>query len=205
MDRRTRESKLIRKSGLGMREADAEQAIVEYRRADRCRICGVGVSDRMNAKTVRITIDEALMSGATYKAALAAVEPFVAEWPPEERPTYAAIRNHAKRHLNSDEALIRALMEAHAIGAGVDVEDGAGSIVTPGGIFALVAQKGYEQLRDGDAVPTVGETIQASRALTAMEVDQLRYELKRERLMVRSLVTLVKEVAPGALESVTTS
>lgn len=49
---------------------------------------------------VRTIIDRELMGNATYKAALDAIEPFVAEWPPDQRPTYAAVRNHAKRHLN---------------------------------------------------------------------------------------------------------
>lgn len=206
MDGRTRESRLIRSGvGEGVRNSYAEHAMAQYIRADRCRICGLDSSDRHNAATVQITIDEALMNGSTYREAIEAVEPFVAEWPPEELPTYAAVRNHAKKHLKRDEALIRQVVESHAIRAGIDVEDGVGSILTPGGIFGLIAQKGYERLRDGDAVPTVGETIQASRALAAIDDDQREQELERERLKNQALVAIINEIAPGTLEAITGS
>lgn len=148
---------------------------------------------------------EALMSNATYKATLDAIEPFVAEWPVDQRPTYTAVRNHAKRHLKRDQAFMRQLMEVHALDAGVDVEQGEGSILTSGGVLALIAQKGYEQVRDGEAAPTIGETIAASRALNAMETERLREELDEARRRVRLLNTVLQEVSPAALRSLTGS
>lgn len=100
---------------------------------------------------------------------------------------------------------MRRLMEAHALDAGVDVEQGEGSILTPGGVLALVAQKGYEQVRDGEAVPTIGETIAASRALNAAEIERLREALDEERRRGRLLITILQEAAPDALRSLTGS
>jgi hypothetical protein len=96
-------------------------------------------------------------------------------------------------------------MEAHALEAGVDIEQGEGSILTPGGALALIEQKGYEQVRDGEATPTIGETIAASRALNAMETERLREELAKERRKVRLLITVLREAAPDALRSLTGS
>jgi hypothetical protein len=136
MDRRTRDSKLVGNAVAAALREDLERGArltaLEYFRAERCRICGPDERDRPNSTVVRITIDRELMSNATYKAALDAIEPFVAEWPPDQRPTYTAVRNHAKRHLRRDQALVRQLMEAHALDAGVDVEQGEGSISYPG-------------------------------------------------------------------------
>jgi hypothetical protein len=92
-------------------------------------------------------------------------------------------------------------MEARALDAGVDVEQGEDSILTPRGVLALIAQKGYEQVRDGEAVPTIGETIAASRALNAAVIERLREELDEERRRVRLLSTVLEEAAPDALRS----
>jgi hypothetical protein len=209
MDRRRRDSKLVGNAVASALREDLELkarlTAWQYFRAERCRICGLDGRDWPNSSLVRITIDRELMSNATYKGALDAIEPFVAEWPPDQRPTYTAVRNHAKRHLKSDEAHVRRLMEAYAVDAGVDVEEGEGSILTPGGVLALIAQKGYEQVRDGEAVPTIGETIAASRALNAAETERLRDELDEERRRVRVLITVLEETSPDALRSLTGS
>ena len=65
--------------------------------------------------------------------------------------------------------------------------------------------KGYEQVRDGEAVPTIGETIAASRALNAAETEGLREEPDEERWRVRQLITVLQEASPGALRSLTRS
>ena len=59
------------------------------------------------------------------------------EWPEDERPNYAAVRNHARRHLKRDDAFARAVLERHAADAGVDIETDGGSILTPAGMMAL--------------------------------------------------------------------
>jgi len=111
MDRRTRDSKLVGsavadalRKGL---ERSAQLKALEYSRAERCRICGLDERDLTNAIDLRIIIDRELMNDATYRAAVDAVEPFVAEWPLDQRPTYAAVRNHARKHLKRDQALVR--------------------------------------------------------------------------------------------------
>jgi hypothetical protein len=209
MDRRTRDSKLVGNAVAAALRKDLERGArvkaLEYFRAERCRICSLDGRDWPNSTLVQVIIDRELLANATYKAALDAIEPFVAQWPSDQRPTYTAVRNHAKRHLKSDEAHVRRLMEAHAVDAGVDVEQGEGSILTPGGVLALIAQKGYEQVRDGEAVPTIGETIAASRALNAAATERLREELDEERRRVRVLITVLEETSPDALRSLTGS
>jgi hypothetical protein len=209
MDRRTRDSKLVGNAVADALREDLERGArlkaLEYFRVERCRICGLDGRDWPNSTVVQVIIDRELMGNAPYKAALDAIEPFVAEWPPDQRPTYTAVRNHAKRHLKRDQALVRRLMEAHAVDAGVDVEQGEGSILTPGGVLALISQKGYEQVRDGEAVPTIAETIAAARALNAAESERLREELDEERRRGRLLITVLQEASPDALRSLTGS
>ena len=146
-------------------------------------------------------IDRELMSNASYKGAVDAAEPFITAWPPDQRPTYAAVRNHAKRHLNRDQALMRQLMETYAVNTGIDIEEGDGPILTPGGVLAVIAQKGYEQVRDGHATPTIGDTIAASRALIAIDREALLATLEVERQKVQLLVTTLREASPGAFDS----
>lgn len=177
MDRRTRDSKLVGNALADALKSDltraAQDKALEYVRAERCRICGLEQRDLSNAIDVRIIIDRELMNNATCKTALGAVEHLVAQWPVEQRPSYTAVRNHAKRHLKRDEAIVRQLMEAYAVDDGIDVEKGEGSILTTRGVLALILQKGYEEVRDGGAAPTIGETIAASRAINAIERERL--------------------------------
>jgi hypothetical protein len=208
MDRRTQDSKQIGRASEVLRagiEKAARTTELEYIKAERCRICGLDRSDLPHSTHVRRVIDRELMSNATYRGAIDAAEPFIAGWPPDQRPTYAAVRNHAKRHLNRDQALMRQLMETHAVNTGIDIEESEGPILTPGGVLAVIAQKGYEQVRDGDATPTIGDTIAASRALIAIDRDALLAALEEERGRVRLLVTALREMSPGAPDSVTSS
>ena len=177
-----------------------------YARAERCRICALHGSDLPNANHVRRTIDRELLNNSTYKGALEAVEDLVDEWPPvAQRPTYAAVRNHARHHLKWDATLARRLMEAHAEKDGIDIEQGDGPIFNPGGALATIAQKGTELVRDGRLTPTVAETIAASRALSAIEEDRLREDLASARTEARLLRAVLQDLAPDALASVASS
>jgi len=69
----------------------------------------------------------------------------------------------------------------------------------------LIVQKGYEQVRDGEAAPTIGETIAASRAVNAIERERLLADLDEERRRVRLLIAVLQEASPDALGSVTRS
>jgi len=196
MDRRTRESKMVGNAVADALKQDldrtAQLKVLEYARAQRCRVCGLEERDWPNAIDVQRIIDRELMNTATYRSALDAVEPFVAEWPTDQRPTYAAVRNHSKNHLKTDQALVRQLIEAHALDAGIDVDEGEGSILTAGGVLALFLHKGYEEVRDGRATPTIGETIAAARAINATEKERLLAERDEERRKVRLLLTLLR-------------
>jgi hypothetical protein len=142
MDRRTQDSKQIGRASEVLRagiEKAARTTELEYIKAERCRICGLDRSDLPHSTHVRRVIDRELMSNATYRGAIDAAEPFIAGWPPDQRPTYAAVRNHAKRHLNRDQALMRQLMETHAVNTGIDIEESEGPILTPGGVLAVIA------------------------------------------------------------------
>ena len=46
----------------------------------------------------------------------------------------------------------------------------------------------YEQVRDGEAAPTIGETIAASRAMNAIERERLLADLDEERRRVLLLM-----------------
>jgi hypothetical protein len=207
MDRRTGEAKQIGNSIAERLRADIDKSAraieLEYIKAERCRICGLDRSDLPHSTHVREVIDRELMSNATYRGAIDAAEPFIAGWPPDQRPTYAAVRNHAKRHLNRDQALMRQLMETYAVNTGIDIEESEGPILTPGGVLAVIAQKGYEQVRDRQATPTIGDTIAASRALIAMDREALLAALEEERGKVRLLMTALREAS--AFDSQTSS
>jgi hypothetical protein len=209
MDGRTTEAKEIGRALAEVLNQDLDRAArvteLAYIKAERCRICGIDDRDLPNTTQVRRVIDRELMNGATYRAAVEAAEPFVAEWPLDQRPTYAAVRNHSKRHLDRDQTIIRQLMEAHALNAGIDIEEGEGPILTAGGVLAVIAQRGYEEVRDGHATPTVGETIAASRAMVTIEKEMLAAALEEERRKARRLMAALQELAPGALESALSS
>ena len=208
LDRRTSDAKAfgsLAQAFKGGLAEDGEGTDLVYARAERCRICVLHGSDLPNANHVRRAIDRELLNNSTYKGALEAVEDLVDEWPTAQRPTYAAVRNHARHHLRWDATLARRLMEAHAEKDGIDIEQGDGPIFNPGGALATIAQKGTELVRDGRLTPTVAETIAANRALSAIEEDRLREDLASARTEARLLRALLQELAPDALASVASS
>jgi hypothetical protein len=146
-------------------------------------------------------IDRELANSSTYRAALETVEALVSEWPPDQRPTYAAIRNHAKRHLMRDHAVARRLMEGYAVKDGIDVENGEGSILNPQGVLALIMQKGSELVRDGRLEPNINEIITASRVMSTIDTERSRASLDEAHGMIHALVTVLQELAPEALAS----
>jgi hypothetical protein len=205
MDRRTTDAKTVSKMGLdSMRESASRGLDIvrwEYGRAERCRICGLESEHLPHAFEVNCIIDRELMRNATYKEVLEAVEPLVAEWPAEKRPTYSAVRNHAKQHLRRDEAFVRELLEQHAREDGIDVDDGQGSILTPKGLLAFVMEKGFEEMQKYQMTPTVSETISASKALAAMEAERLRTERDEAQAQVRVMTRLLHQAAPATLDA----
>jgi hypothetical protein len=205
MDRRTKESKQVVKMGLdSMRETASRRldtARWDYGRSERCRICGMEADGLPHAFEVNCIIDRELMRNATTRQVLDAVEPLVAGWPDEMRPTYAAVRNHAK-HLRRDEVLVRELLEHHAREEGIDIDYGEGSILTPKGALALIVEKGVEGIQQDHIVPTVSETISASRTLEAIETERLRAELEEVRSRAKVMSSVLQQVAPEALAAV---
>jgi len=177
------------------------EARAKYEAADRCRICRGGGSDLPNALEVRVVVDQELMRNSTYKGAAVAVQHLVMDWPEDEQPNYAAVRNHARRHLKRDDAFARQILERHAIDAGVDVEGDIGSILTPAGLMALVQEMTYEGLRDGSLKPTILEGLKASEALEAASSQRLKAELDETRARLRALASIAQETAPDALRA----
>src|SRR4051794_38912127 len=115
MDRRREGSKIVSQMAVKLRERlETErpdlEARAKYEAADRCRICRGGRSDLPNASEVRLIVDRELMQNSTYEGAAAAVQHLVMEWPEDEQPNYAAVRNHARRHLKRDDAFSRQIL-----------------------------------------------------------------------------------------------
>lgn len=203
MDRRTEMSKIFGKvMAEGMEKHEKElpgiQARMRYIAADRCRICRGGRSDLPHAVEVRLIVDEALMRNSTYEGAAVAAQHLVMEWPEDERPNYAAVRNHARRHLKRDDAFARAILEKHAADAGVDIETDGGSILTPSGMMALTMEKTYEGLQDGSLRPTLAEGLKAGAALEAAQSQRLRSQLDEAQQRIRLLSSVVQS-EPEAL------
>jgi hypothetical protein len=197
MDRRTIESKA---GWLMLRDnrAEMEDARVDYVQAARCRVCNTRNRDLAETVEVRTRIDEVLLRGGSYRSALVAVEHLVAEWSNPERPTYAAVRNHAKKHLRVEEVMTRMVMEREARAEGIDPEDEEGSILTPAGVLALIQERGFRNLQDADIKPTVAETMTAARSLSAIDSERLRMQLRQALDANSALMAIIREWAPDA-------
>lgn len=183
-----------------------EDARVNYVQAARCRVCNTRDRDMAETIEVRRRIDEVLLIGGSYRSALVAVEHLVAEWPDPERPTYAAVRNHAKKHLRVDEVMARMVMERQARADGIDPEDDDGSILTPAAVLALILEKGFRSMHDLDLRPTVAETITAARSLSTIDTERLRMQLRQALETNSALIAIIRERVPDAdLEGATRS
>jgi hypothetical protein len=200
MDRRSKDwrwsSQIASQIRASLTGADPlDNAKAAYKRAERCGICGPSEDQHpLRGHVVRV-VDAMLLEGASYRDVLASIEPLVADLPEDGRPSYWQLRNHARRHLEADARIVRAIVEAEAVEGGVDLECHETPLVTPQAVFRITQQRFFEALVRRELQPTVREGLQASRFLDVAETEDLRRRLVQAEANISLLLSVLREIA----------
>lgn len=203
MDRRGKAWRELTSGTVGADESDASSEIVDgivfvYESEPRCRVCGpAGTKAPPNSEEVRTTVDRMLVTGATYKRILLAIEPLVEEWDEDRRPGYHSIRRHQIRHLPADAAAVREVVERRALDQGLRIAVGDGPIVTRAALLEIVRDRGLEALAAGDLSPTLAETLHAAEVLEEIDREAGSFISAGELAgQIRDFVEIVKAHVP---------
>jgi hypothetical protein len=172
-------------------ENDEDQMLVAYDPEPRCRVCALGAGEF--GRAARKRIDWLLGLGYGYQEILEDVQGLLALVPEDQHPAYDSIRRHYERHLDPDSKLIRSMLERHAVEHGINIPEGQERVVTSAGVFDIVRQKGLEALVAGELKPTLRETLQAAHLLQTLEDESLRQQLGEMTLLVRTMLSLVRD------------
>lgn len=178
-------------------EAEVEQVVVAARNytfkpEPKCRVCQ---DDRIVAE-----VNQRLARGASYASILRGIEGLLEDVPVPDRPSYASIRNHAKRHFAADEAgraSYREILERRAIEADIDFIEGVATAVTPMAFMETMMNRGYESMvlaSEGAVSPELGlkaamKMQEYTRAdASTNQIEHLRAQLNQVIEAVRSEV-----------------
>lgn len=157
----------------------------QYQIEPQCRVCRA-------PDEVHSLVDSLLLYGRTYASIERRIADVMDDWDPLDKISYWSIRNHQKRHLNFDAVAVREIAERRAAEAGRTILEGSRGLVTAYGLLELIMQRGWEDLANGTARPTVSEAMTAALSLEKLETADDREE-DSAWVQLEMLVTAIKE------------
>lgn len=143
--------------------------------------CGVCQHD------YRSFIETLLVKGISYKKIEETVSPKVSR---------QSISNHHKKHMDLQDAALRALLEREAEIQGINHEEGVMDIITTRGALEVALRRGYEGLVDRTSKVEPRDLIQIVRVLADMDEGREQASLEAARMQVNIFMEAIKQVVP---------
>ena len=199
MDRRTRQySELVKMTPtteeLLSEEIDGELYL--YKSSVQCKIC-------TTSDDLKNIIDSLLLFPKTYKEVLQAIEPIQDKLgiDGKDRINYENIRNHQKRHLPFEKALVRDIVEKRARQKNRSILDTGERLLTAEAFYEVIVAKGWEGIAMGYEKPTLTQTMQAMDMLTKLEKEG-NDDYRPEELVnqLDMILTAIREVLPSDMK-----
>ena len=195
MDRRTREFNDLVKMTPTTQELLSEEIDGElflYKSSPLCKIC-------TTSDDLKNIIDSLLLFPKTYKEVLQAIEPLQDKLGivGDDRINYANIRNHQKRHLPFEKALVRDIVEKRARQKNRSILDTGERLLTAEAFYEVIVAKGWEGIAQGYEKPTLTQTMAAMDMLTKLEKEG-QEEYRPEELInqLDMILMAIREVLP---------
>ena len=143
--------------------------------------CGVCQHD------YRSFIEMLLVKGASYKSIEERITPKVSR---------QSISNHYKKHMDLQDAALRALLEREAEIQGYNHEEGVTDLITARGALEVALRRGYEGLVDKTAKVEPRDLIQIVRVLADMDEGREQVSLEAARMQVEIFMEAIRQVVP---------
>jgi hypothetical protein len=199
VDRRKREYKDLVKMTPTTEELLSEEIdgeIFLYKRSGQCKIC-------TTSDDLRNIIDSLLLFPKTYKEVLQAIEPLQEKLniPEDERINYANIRNHQKNHLPFEKRLVREVVERRAREKNRSILEAGDRLLTAEAFYEVIVAKGWEDIANGYARPTLTQTMNAMEMLQKLETQNNDAYRPEELLNQLDMILMaIREVVPNDIQ-----
>jgi len=199
MDRRTREYKDLVKITPTTEELLSEEIDGElylYKRSSQCKICNT-------SDDLRGVVDSLLLFPKSYKEVLRTIQPIQEKLgvPDGDRITYDNIRNHQKKHLPFEKALVRDIVERRAREKNRSILDTGERLLTAEAFYEVIVAKGWEEIAMGYSKPTLTQTMHAMEMLRAIEKEDTGDYRPEELINQLDMILLaIREVLPDDMK-----
>lgn len=189
-------------SGRGELDRRVELEIEELRLAgrlykftpeSRCKVC------RQEDTGVVAVVNKLLAAGESYASVLRDIEVFNSELAKTDQITYDSIRNHHKKHFNTDHAaaaVYRRILEKNAAEADIDFVQGVKNAVTPLAYLETVMNKGYQETVTTAKNVSVSLGMDAAIKLHELTRDESDHDVQELVQRTNRLIEIVREVVP---------
>jgi hypothetical protein len=135
-------------------------------------------------------IEMMLIKGASYKGLQERVPPLQGYDKLDRR----GISNHHQKHMDLEDAAIRAILEREATLVSQDYEEGVEDAVTKRGVLEVMLRKGYEDLLSGITTVEPRDLIQLAKVLGEMDTHAGQVGLDEARAQVQIFIQAIKNV-----------
>jgi len=199
MDRRTREFNDLVKMTPTTQELLSEEIDGElflYKSSPTCKIC-------TTSDDLKNIIDSLLLFPKTYKEVLQAIEPLQDKLGIEgsDRINYANIRNHQKRHLPFEKAMVREIVEKRARQKNRSILDTGERLLTAEAFYEVIVAKGWEGIAQGYDKPTLTQTMHAMDMLQKLEKEgQDDYRPEELVNQLDMILSAIRDVLPADMK-----
>jgi len=158
-----------------------------------CQVCKLGYE--MVAMVSRM-----LINGASYADVARELQLYESTGAITRAPAYAAIRRHCQNHLVFKDEAIRRHLERRAIQDGIDLENAVDGILRPIAVAEVTMAKGFSNIIEDRATPTVKETLDAAKLVHEFERSAATSTDAAEAIaQVNLILQAVREVVPPEL------
>ncbi len=103
------------------------------------------------------------------------IKRILTQWQDERRihraPSLASLYNHKNKHLALNDQVVRRYIEKRAEEANIPLEDGVETLLTVQSVVDVTLFKGFKEIAEGRATPTVKETLEAAKIKAQFEKD----------------------------------
>ena len=163
-----------------------------YKRSGQCKICNT-------SDDLRSIIDSLLLFPKSYKEVLRAIQPIQEKLgiPDGEQINYENIRNHQKKHLPFEKAMVREVVERRAREKNISILNAGERMLTAEAFYEVILAKGWEEIAMGYNKPTLTQTMHAMEMLRNIEKEE-KGDYRPEELInqLDTILLAIRDVLP---------
>jgi hypothetical protein len=112
-----------------------------------------------------------------------------------------SISNHYNKHMDLQDAALRAILEQEAKLQGLNIEEGITDIITKRGVLEVMVRKGFEDVQSGVTTVEPRDMVQITKLLAEMDVQQYQVGMDEMRAQMQIFITAIKDVCDSETQA----